>query len=140
MASIPVFAETLSRLHADIAVVRLIRAGIAADKISAVFPQRRAPNSVCCWPGVISGSDLTKRKVVTEGGTYVGQVVSVELDPATYRLTAIEVSPGFFRGNKLIPDDQVTSLGADVVIVSDMVCAPQGEDLLATEGDALEGR
>jgi hypothetical protein len=49
MASIPVFAETLSRLHADIAVVRLIRAGIAADKISAVFPQRRAPNSVCCW-------------------------------------------------------------------------------------------
>ncbi len=49
MASIPVFADALSRLHADIAVVRLIRAGIPAEKISAVFPRRRAPNAVCCW-------------------------------------------------------------------------------------------
>ncbi len=49
MALIPVFAEALSRLQADIALVRLIRAGIPADKISAVFPRRRAPNAVCCW-------------------------------------------------------------------------------------------
>lgn len=49
MASIPVFAEALSRLQADIAVIRLMRAGISADKISAVFPRRRAPNAVCCW-------------------------------------------------------------------------------------------
>lgn len=49
MSSLPVFADAPSRLHADIAIVRLIRAGIPADKISAVFPQRRAPNSVCCW-------------------------------------------------------------------------------------------
>jgi hypothetical protein len=49
MASIPVFADALSRLHADIAVIRLIRAGIPAEKISAVFPRRRAPNAVCCW-------------------------------------------------------------------------------------------
>jgi hypothetical protein len=49
MSSFPVFADALSRLHADIAIVRLIRAGIPADKISAVFPRRQAPNSVCCW-------------------------------------------------------------------------------------------
>lgn len=49
MSSLPVFADALSRLHADIAIVRLIRAGIRAERISAVFPQRRAPNSVCCW-------------------------------------------------------------------------------------------
>ena len=49
MASIPVFADALSRLHADIAVIRLIRAGIPAEKISAVFPRCRAPNAVCCW-------------------------------------------------------------------------------------------
>lgn len=49
MSSLPVFADALSRLHADIAIVRLIRAGISPDKISAVFPRRRAPNSVCCW-------------------------------------------------------------------------------------------
>lgn len=49
MSSIPVFADTFSRLQADIAIVRLVRAGIAVDKVSAIFPQRRAPNSVCCW-------------------------------------------------------------------------------------------
>lgn len=49
MSSTPVFADALSRLHADIAIVRLVRAGISADQISAVFPRRRAPNSVCCW-------------------------------------------------------------------------------------------
>lgn len=49
MSSFPVFADAYSRLHADIAIVRLTRAGIRADRISAVFPQRRAPNSVCCW-------------------------------------------------------------------------------------------
>ena len=91
-------------------------------------------------PSVVSGEDLTKRKVVTEGGTYVGQVVSVELEPATFRLTAIEVSPGFFRSNKLIPDEQITSLGADVVVVSDVVCAPSAGDLQATEDDALGRR
>lgn len=49
MSSLPVFADAMSRLHADIAIIRLIRAGIPAGRISAVFPQRRAPNSVCCW-------------------------------------------------------------------------------------------
>lgn len=49
MSSQPVFADAFSRLHADIAIVRLIRAGIGANKISAVFPRRSAPNSVCCW-------------------------------------------------------------------------------------------
>lgn len=49
MSSLPVFADTLSRLHADIALIRLIRAGIRADRISAVFPRRQAPNAVCCW-------------------------------------------------------------------------------------------
>lgn len=49
MPSHPVFADASSRLHADIAIVRLIRAGISPSRISAVFPQRRAPNSVCCW-------------------------------------------------------------------------------------------
>lgn len=49
MSSLPVFADALSRLHADIAIIRLVRAGIPAARISAVFPRRSAPNSVCCW-------------------------------------------------------------------------------------------
>lgn len=49
MSSLPVFADALSRLQADIAIIRLVQAGIPAARISAVFPQRRTPNSVCCW-------------------------------------------------------------------------------------------
>lgn len=49
MSSIPVFADAHSRLHADIAIIRLVRAGIRTGRISAVFPCRQAPNSVCCW-------------------------------------------------------------------------------------------
>lgn len=49
MSSLPVIAEAHSKLHADIAIIRLLRAGIRSEKISAVFPRNRAPNSVCCW-------------------------------------------------------------------------------------------
>ncbi len=49
MFSLPVLAEANSRLHADIAIIRLLRTGIRAEKISAIFQQDRAPNTVCCW-------------------------------------------------------------------------------------------
>lgn len=49
MSSLPVYADAVSRLQADIALVRLIRAGIPVSRISAVFPRRSAPNGVCCW-------------------------------------------------------------------------------------------
>jgi hypothetical protein len=49
MSSLPVFATALTKLHADIAIIRLIRGGIRTEKISAVFPRGQAPNSVCCW-------------------------------------------------------------------------------------------
>jgi hypothetical protein len=48
MSSFPVVAEVTSKLHADIALIRLFRAGIPASRVSAVFPRVRAPNSVCC--------------------------------------------------------------------------------------------
>ena len=70
---------------------------------------------------------------MTEGGIYVGQVVSADFDPSTYRLTAIEVSPGFFRSNKHVPDAHIVNLGADVIIVSDAVC-------LADEGSGVSSQ
>jgi len=62
MSSLPVFAEASSKLHADIAIIRLLRSGIRAANISAVFPRNRAPNTVCCW---LSGF----RRVPTESGS-----------------------------------------------------------------------
>ena len=44
-----VFAAASSRLHADILLIRLMRAGIARDKLSAIFPERLTPNCALCW-------------------------------------------------------------------------------------------
>ncbi len=47
--AIAVIASASSRLHADVMLIRLRRAGIACQKISALFPRNSIPNSVACW-------------------------------------------------------------------------------------------
>ena len=71
---------------------------------------------------LIDLEDLLKRKVLTEGGTFVGQVASVRFGQDSYRLTAIEVSPGFFQENRLIPGEEVEQIGAELIVVSNAVC------------------
>lgn len=44
-----VFATADSRLHADIMMIRLRRAGIPINKVSALFSRRFAPNSFFFW-------------------------------------------------------------------------------------------
>jgi uncharacterized protein YrrD len=70
--------------------------------------------------------DLLRRKVVTEGGTYVGQVAEADIAEHGFGVEQIEVSPGFFKTNKQVAIDQVVSIGHDVVVVADEVCAPEG--------------
>jgi hypothetical protein len=53
MSHLLVYATTESRLHADLVVVRLKRAGISTAMISILNPQSRSTNSALCW---ISGS------------------------------------------------------------------------------------
>ncbi len=76
---------------------------------------------------LIDLEDLLKRKVLTEGGTFVGQVVSVRFAQDSYRLTAIEVSPGFFQENRLVPSQEVEQIGDELIVVSDTVCSPVGQ-------------
>ena len=49
MKSTYLLANADSRLHADIMMIRLRRAGIDIDQISAVFSRRFVPNSFFCW-------------------------------------------------------------------------------------------
>ncbi len=49
MKPIPVIACANSRLHADVMLIRLRRAGIACNTISALFPRSSMPNAVACW-------------------------------------------------------------------------------------------
>ena len=86
------------------------------------------------YGGLIDADQLTKRKVMTEGGTLVGQVASLEFDPSSYRLTGIEASPGFFKSNRMIPIEQVTNIGEELVMVADAVCAPDPSDAAAGSG------
>ena len=71
---------------------------------------------------LIDLEDLLKRKVMTQGGTYVGQVASVEFGQPSYHLTQIEISPGHFKGHETIPAADIVSLGGELVVVSDAVC------------------
>jgi sporulation protein YlmC with PRC-barrel domain len=71
--------------------------------------------------------ELLKRKVLTEGGTFVGQIVSVRFGQDSYRLTGIEVSPGFFKEHRVIPVAQVVQIGAELVLVDDAVCRGPAE-------------
>ncbi|MDP9474041.1 MAG: PRC-barrel domain-containing protein [Chloroflexota bacterium] len=80
------------------------------------------------YGGLLDAEQLTKRKVLTEGGTMVGQIASLEFDPVTYRITGIEASPGFFKSNRMIPVEQVTNIGEELVVVSDAVCAGDPND------------
>lgn len=73
--------------------------------------------------GLLEVGALTKRAVVTEGGTNVGQVAAAEFDEQSFGLTQIEASPGFFKTNKPIPVDQIVGVGADLVVVADAVVA-----------------
>jgi hypothetical protein len=49
MKSTVVFATANSRLHADIMMIRLRRAGISIDRISAIFSRCFAPNTFFFW-------------------------------------------------------------------------------------------
>ena len=44
-----VFTTASSRLHADLIVIRLKRAGIDCSKISVIAPKRSAPYAMMCW-------------------------------------------------------------------------------------------
>jgi sporulation protein YlmC with PRC-barrel domain len=68
---------------------------------------------------------LTKLKVITEGGTYVGDLASVEIDERSFKLSELEVSPGFFKSNRHVPIDQVVNIGHELIVVNDSVCVDE---------------
>ncbi len=70
-------------------------------------------------------SELLKSKVVTEGGTFVGQVTCIEFGLDSYRLTQIAVSSGFMRGNDTIHADDILNVAGELVVVADAVCGAE---------------
>jgi sporulation protein YlmC with PRC-barrel domain len=70
--------------------------------------------------GVLASlDDVVGRKVVTEGGTDLGEVVTLGFDEQTFAITEVEVSPGFLKTNTHIPLDHLVRIGQDVLVVAD---------------------
>jgi len=88
---------------------------------------------------VIVLSEVSKRKVVTEGGTLVGQISSLELDPRGTSVASVEVSTGLFKSSKMVTPSQIVSMGDELMVVRDSVLADENPTTDAG-GDSSEYR
>ncbi|HEX2853304.1 MAG TPA: hypothetical protein VHO24_08700 [Opitutaceae bacterium] len=96
MSRLVVFASAFSRLHADLMIVRLKRAGISTAHLSVIHPVHCCPNSTLCWLGgstrlrVSSGENIaasgflseslqTPANVATSDATFTGKLEQLGL-------------------------------------------------------------
>lgn len=68
-------------------------------------------------------------RVVTQDGSYVGDLATVHIDQKTGSVTELEVSGGslfaMLRRNLEVPASEVISIGNDVVVISDHYAAAE---------------
>lgn len=104
---------------------------LSANSINAIGPdaltvrESTAVQQSQLPEGAVVLSEVLKRKVVTEGGTLVGQVSSLELDPQGTSVASVEVSPGFFKSHKMVTPTQIVSVGDELIVVRDSVLADE---------------
>jgi hypothetical protein len=70
MSHLLVYATAESRLHADLMVVRLKRAGIGTDRISVLHPQAARPNSALCWLDGASSVQISSGETASVSGHF----------------------------------------------------------------------
>ena len=79
---------------------------------------------------------LTSLRVVTQAGSYVGNVSTVQIDPESGRLSQIDISSGglmsMFRHALEVPAMEIVSMGTDVVVIPDRF-GPRDEEQAADE-------
>ena len=105
---------------------------VAASGVHSLGPDALTLDDVtaahAAWVGAAYGAlapvdDVVGRRVVTEGGTNLGDVVSLGFDEQTFAVTEVEVSPGFLKTNTHIPLDHLVRIGQDVLVVADLAVA-----------------
>ena len=62
---------------------------------------------------------LAGRKVVTQGGSLVGQVDDVAIDEDGRRVTALLLGGGLLEQSDAVAADRIVSVGPDVIVVRD---------------------
>jgi sporulation protein YlmC with PRC-barrel domain len=114
---------------------------VAASGVHSLGPDALTLDDVsaahAAWVAAAFGSvvpldDVVGRRVVTERGANIGDVVSLGFDETTFAVTDVEVSPGFLKSHTHIPLDQLLRIGQDVLIVADGVIAASAAVAVAT--------
>src|SRR5699024_2517610 len=84
---------------------------------------------------------VTSLRVVTENGSYVGNLSTVHIDPETGALSQLEISGGgfmsMFRDQREVPAPDIVSMGTDVVVIPDTY-GPQDEKPSTDEQEIAE--
>ena len=70
---------------------------------------------------------LIGRKVVTQGGSLVGQIADLVISEDERRATGMILGSGMFERGDALPTDRIASVGPDVVIVTDEHTQPEAQ-------------
>lgn len=66
-----------------------------------------------------SGRSLVGRKIVTQGGTMVGQVHDIVLNEEQRRVTSLTIGGGLLEQGDALPANRIVSVGPDLVVIRD---------------------
>ncbi len=81
-------------------------------------------------------------QVVTESGDKLGMVKNFEVDDVSYKLVRFYVSQGFlrdlFKGELIIPFDDIVSIGKDAIIVRDNVVKEKRDEAIVSKVETKE--
>ena len=117
MSRLLVFASAFSRLHADLVIVRLKRAGLAPSLISLLHPQSSCPNSAQCWLGGSAKLRLNSGEKIAASGFLRPLIDEVNNDSSAGSFDEILTSLGLAHEHRVSLEE--TLLENRVVIAID---------------------
>lgn len=82
---------------------------------------------------------IASLRVVTQDGTYIGNLATMQFDPKNGKITDLEITGSGFmdrlRRNQVVPASEIISLGSDVAVVPDTYAPVTSTDDTTPEQD-----
>lgn len=116
---------------------------LPVKKITAVGPDAITVRSTSALQAsadeqdLILSADILKRKVVTKGGTYLGDIAALHFDEKSLDITSFEISHGFLKSSTEVSIDHLINIGEAIVIVDD-AADPESADSPDASGNDEE--
>jgi uncharacterized protein YrrD len=115
---------------------------LPANQVHAVGPDAVTVPSPKCLKDHIEqadlllASDLMKRKIVTEGGVYLGDVAALHLDTQAMTVTQLEVSHGLLKTSSTVSIEHLITIGHELIIAASGA-EDQSDDAPMLDGGVL---